>query len=123
VLRAPELDAVLQMRSHQSRVKEQDPLPCPAGHATFDAAQDVVGFLGCKCTLSDHVELLINEHTQVLLLRAALNPFSAQSVFVLGIAPTLVQDLALGLVKLHEVCIGAPLKVSMDGDYASPPAC
>ncbi|KAK4821092.1 hypothetical protein QYF61_013420 [Mycteria americana] len=80
--------------------------------------QDTVGFLGCKCTLPGHVELLINQHPQVILLRAALNPFSTQPVFVLGIAPTHVQDLALGLVELHEVCTGPPLKpvkVSLDG--------
>ncbi|KAK4824270.1 hypothetical protein QYF61_012830 [Mycteria americana] len=33
--------------------------------------------------------------------RSVLNPFSAQPVFVLGIAPTHVQDLTLGLVELH----------------------
>ena len=46
----------------------------------------------------------------LLLLRAALKPFSAQPVSVLGIAPTQVQDLALGRVKLHEVGLGPPLK-------------
>ncbi|KAK4826701.1 hypothetical protein QYF61_010916 [Mycteria americana] len=81
------------------------------GAPELDAAlQDMVGFLGCKCTLPGHVELLINQHPQVLLLRAALNPFSAQPVFVLGIAPTQVQYLALDLVELHEVRMGPPLK-------------
>ncbi|KAK4821719.1 LOW QUALITY PROTEIN: hypothetical protein QYF61_000262 [Mycteria americana] len=47
--------------------------------------------------------------------KAALNPFSAQPVFVLGIALTHVQDLALGLVDLHEVCMGPPLLVPLDG--------
>jgi len=63
----------------------------------------MVGLLGCKSTLMGHVELLINQPPQVLLLRAALNPFLAQPVFVLGIAPTQVQNPALGLVELHEV--------------------
>ncbi|KAK4819146.1 hypothetical protein QYF61_025826 [Mycteria americana] len=83
-----------------------------------ELAQDTVVFLGYKCTLTAHVELLINQYPQVLLLRAALNPFSAQPVFVLGIAPTHVQDLALGLVELHEVRTGPPLKpvkVPLDG--------
>ena len=57
----------------------------------------MVGFLGCKHTLLAHVELLIHQHPQILLLRAALNPFPALPVFVLGIAPAQVQDLALGL--------------------------
>ena len=29
-----------------------------------DAAQDVVGFLGCKGTLPAHVKLLVNQHLQ-----------------------------------------------------------
>jgi len=36
----------------------------------FDAAQDAVGHLGCKHTLPGHAELLVNQHPQVLLLRA-----------------------------------------------------
>ncbi|KAK4827472.1 hypothetical protein QYF61_018708 [Mycteria americana] len=89
-----------------------------AVHASFDAAQDTVGWLGCKHTLPGHVELLINQHPQVLLLRVALNPFSAQPMFLLGIASTHVKDLALGLVELHEVRTGPPLKpvkVPLDG--------
>ncbi|KAK4821962.1 hypothetical protein QYF61_004966 [Mycteria americana] len=118
MLGAPELDAALQVGSHKSGVEGQNHLPRPAGHAPFDAGQDTVGFLGCRRTLPGHVELLINQHPQVLLLRAALNPFSAQPVFVLGIAPTHVQDLALGLAELHEVHTGPPLKlveIPLDG--------
>jgi len=68
--------------------------------------------------LPGHGEFLTNQHPQVLLLRAALNPFSSQPVFVLGIALTHVQDLALGLVQLHRVHMGPllkPLKVPLDG--------
>jgi len=68
--------------------------------------------------LPGHVELLVNQQPQVLFLRAALNPFSAQPVFGLGIALTHVQDLALSLVELHEVRIGPPLnpvQVPLDG--------
>ena len=92
--------------------------PCPAAHAAGDAAQGTVGLLGCECMLPGHVELLVYQHPQVLLLRAALNPFSAQPVSVLGIAPTQVQDLALGLVEPHEVHTGPPLQavqVPLDG--------
>jgi len=49
---------------------------------------------------------------------AALKPFSAQPVSVLGIALTQVQDLLLGLVELHDVGMGPPLKpvqVLLDG--------
>jgi len=92
VLRAPELDAGLQVGSHQSGGEGQNLLPCPAGHAAFDAAQDTVGLLGCERTVLGCVELLINQNPQVLLLRAALNPFAAQPVFVLAIALTRVHD-------------------------------
>ena len=72
-------------------------------HTSLDAAQDMVCLLGFECTLLGHVELLINQHHQVLLLRAALSLFSSQPVSVLGIFLTQVQDRALGLVELHEL--------------------
>ena len=96
-MKAPELDAGLQVRSHQSGVDGQNPLPHPAGHAAFDAAEDTSGFLVRECTLTADVEFLIKQHSQVLLLRAAFNPFSARPIFVLGIALTRVQDLILSL--------------------------
>jgi len=92
-----------------TRAEGQNHLPQPAGHAAFDADQDVVGLLGCECTLVTHVDLLVNQHSQVILLRAALDPFSTQPLFVLGIALTHLQDLALGLVELDEVHTGPPL--------------
>jgi len=63
--------------SHESRVEGQNHLPRPAGRASFDEAQDMVGLLGCDRTLPGHDELVINQQPQVLLLRPALNPFSA----------------------------------------------
>jgi len=104
VLGAPELDAVLQVRSHQSGAKGQNHLPQPAGHAAFDAAQDTVGLLGCKRTSVAYLQLFIHQYPQVLLSRAALNPFTpSTSVLILRIAPTQVQDLAHGLIEPHEV--------------------
>lgn len=61
-------------------------------------AEEEVGFLACKCTLPARVKLLVNHLPQILLLRAALSPVSAQHVFVLRIAPAQMQDLVLGLV-------------------------
>ncbi|PKU46206.1 hypothetical protein llap_3480 [Limosa lapponica baueri] len=55
---------------------------------------------------------------QVLLLRAALNPFSAQPVFVLGITLTRMQDLTFGLVEFYEVGMRTdlkPVQVPLDG--------
>ena len=66
--------------------------------------QDLLGgFLGCARTLLAHVESFINQHLQILLLRFDLKLFSAQPVFLLGIALVKVQDLSLGLFELYEV--------------------
>jgi len=46
----------------------------------------MVGLLDCKRTLTAHVELLIHQYPQVLLLRAGLKPLSTQPALVLGIA-------------------------------------
>ena len=48
MLRAPELDGVLQVRSCQSRAEWQNHLPQSAGHNYFYAAQYADGLLGCE---------------------------------------------------------------------------
>jgi len=118
VLRAPELDAGLQLGSHRSRVEGQNHLPQPAAHTSLDAAQDTVGLLGFERTLPGHVQLFFDKYSKVLLVRAALKPFSTQTVFVPAIGLTQVQDLALGLVEVYEVHTGPslkPVKVALDG--------
>jgi len=85
VLGAPELDAGLQVGSHQSRAEGQNPLPRPAGHASLDAAQDTAGLLGCECTLVAHVKFFIHQYPKVLLGKAALNPFIPQPVLMVGV--------------------------------------
>ena len=67
--------SVVLVGSHKSRVERENHLPQPAGHSAFDAAQDTVGFWGCKWTFLTHVELLFNQHPQVLFVRATLNLF------------------------------------------------
>ena len=97
---------------------EQNHLPWLAGHAAFDVAQHTIGLLGCEHTLLGHVELLVNQHSQVLLGRAAFNLFSAQPLFLLGIALAHVQDLAFSPVELCEVHMGPtlkPVQVPLDG--------
>ncbi|KAK4829553.1 hypothetical protein QYF61_005222 [Mycteria americana] len=97
VLRTPGLDAALQVGSQQSGAEGQNHLPPPAGHAAFDAAQDTVGLLGCKHTLSVHVQLFIHQYPQPV-----LKP---------RIALTQVQDPAVGLVEPHEVHMNPFLKL------------
>lgn len=60
----------------------------------------------------------MHQHPQVLLCRAALNPFITQSVSMFRIALTQMQDLSFGLDELHEVHVVSflkPLKVPQDG--------
>ena len=85
----------------------------------------MVGFLGCKRMLPSHVELLIHQHPQVVLLRAAFNSFSSQPVFVLGIALTQVQVFELGLVEPYEVHMGPPLKprTELSGIFCNTALC
>ncbi|KAK4816777.1 hypothetical protein QYF61_022889 [Mycteria americana] len=71
----------------------------------------MVGFLGCESTPSAHVQLFIHQYPQVLLCRAALSLFIPQPLLILGVAPTQVQDPALGLVEPHEVHIGPLLEL------------
>ena len=91
---APELYAVLQVGSHESMVEGEHHLPRPAGHATCYAAKDTIGFLGNKSTSPAHVPFVSYQYPQVLLCKAALNPFMAQPVLILGVAPSQVQHLA-----------------------------
>ena len=65
-------------------------------------SKNMVGFLGCKHTLLAHVELLIKEHPQVLFLRATL----IHSLPCLYLFLGLPCHKYIGLVELHEVCIG-----------------
>ena len=76
------------MRPHQSRAEGQDHLPHPAGHASFDAAQDTVVFLGCKGTLLAHAQLAIRPYPQVLSMRAVLNTFIPHLVLVVEAVAT-----------------------------------
>lgn len=48
MLVAPDLDVVLQLRSHKGRVGWDDHLPHPAGHVSFEAVKDIVGLLGLQ---------------------------------------------------------------------------
>lgn len=58
-------------------------VPLPARQPSFDATQYLFGLAGSKYTLLANVKFLTSQHFQVLLPRAALNPFSTQSVLML----------------------------------------
>ena len=80
MLGTPEQNTVPQVGSHQRKVEGQNHLPCPVGHASFYADWNTVGFLGCKCTLSGHVQFFTYQYPQVHFCRAALNPFITQNM-------------------------------------------
>ena len=101
VLGVPGLDAVLQMGPPKGREEGDNHLPLPAGHSSFDAAQDTVHLPGCKSTLLAHVQLFVHQDPQILLHRTALCDFFPQSVHIPEIVLTQVQHLAFGFVKLQ----------------------
>jgi len=70
-----------------------------------------LAFWAASAHLVAHVQLFVHQYLQVLLGRAALNPFIPQPVFVLGIALTQVQNRLFGLVELDEVCTGPHLQL------------
>jgi len=103
LLGAPEVNPKLKVGSLEGQAEGEKHLPHPAVHTCFDAAMVTVGFLGCMHMMPSHVEVFLNQHLQVLLLRAPLNPFSTQPGFLLRIAPTHPQDLEVGLFELHSI--------------------
>ena len=105
IMKTPNLDTVLQVRPHQCRVEGQYHLPQPAGHTSFDAAQDMVGFLGCEGTLLAHVQLAVHWYPEAPFGRAVLSTFIRQLVLVVRVAATQVQDLALGFVEPYETLL------------------
>lgn len=119
LLGAGDPDAVLQVWSCESGLEGQYHLPGLFGHTTFDAAQGMIDFLDCRHALLSHVGLLIHQHPQVFLSVATLQLIvCSMSVFVLEIASTQVQHLALGSLELHEFSTDPPLKpvhVPLDG--------
>lgn len=64
-----------------------------------------------------HIQSFIHQYLHILLLRGTLNPFIPQPVLILGVAPTQVQDHALGPVEPQVVLMGPslkPVRVSLD---------
>jgi len=70
MLGAPELDAVLQVGSQESRVKGQNHLPQPAGHASLDAARLWLAFWAASARGQPMLSCSSTSTPQVLLLRA-----------------------------------------------------
>ncbi|KAK4828130.1 hypothetical protein QYF61_023928 [Mycteria americana] len=74
VVRSPELNTVFEVRPHQGRVQGHDHFPSPAGHTIFDTSRDAIGLLGHLGTLLAHIQLAVNQHSQVISHQAAFQP-------------------------------------------------
>ncbi|KAK4831626.1 hypothetical protein QYF61_018566 [Mycteria americana] len=72
--------------------------------------EDAMGFLGHLGTLLAHIQVAVNQHSQVLLCQAAFQPLFRKPVALHGVAVAQVQDLALGLVKLHTIDLGPSIQ-------------
>jgi len=79
VLRAPDLDAGLEVGSPQSRAEGQNHLSRPVGDAAFDAVQDMLFLLGCERTLPAH------EPSQPEEVKAPVRPYRSLSVPKVGL--------------------------------------
>lgn len=109
-LKIPKLDAMLQVGL--TRAEGDNHLPPPAGCIALDAAQDTTGILGCKGMWLNHIKVFVHKHLLIFLIRASLNPFSTQIIFLLGIVRTQVQGLTTGCVEqilpLNDVVLEIP---------------
>ncbi|KAK4830120.1 hypothetical protein QYF61_008547 [Mycteria americana] len=100
VLGTPELDAVVQVGSHDSGVEWRITSLVLLDMLLFIQPRIRLAFWAASALYWFVSNSFIHNYPQVLLCSAALNPFIPQSVLILGIALTQVQDCALGLVEL-----------------------
>jgi len=57
-----------------------------------------------------HIRYFIHQYPQGLLHRVVISSLITQPELMVEIALAQMQDLALDLVELHEICMGLPLK-------------
>ena len=59
--------------------------------------------LAFLATLLAHIQVAVNQHSQVLFCQAAFQPLFPEPVALHGVVVAQVQDLALGLVEPHTI--------------------
>jgi len=90
-----------------------------SGHLFFNAGQDIIHFLCCKCTLLALVEFFIHHNLPEL-----LSIHSLPILYVcLGVPGPRWHNLTCGLVELYAACMGPPLMPFKIAWVASPPVC
>jgi len=68
------------VQPRQCQVQGDDHLSTPAGHTLPDTSQDVFGLLGHLGTLLALVQLVVNQHLQILFCQAAFQPLFPKPV-------------------------------------------
>lgn len=86
----------------------------PSQGVQLPAGQSPGNFLGCQHTRPGHVQPLNNQHTQVLLSRAALDLLLAQPGLIPGVAPDPGAAPTPGCVELHQVPLLALVQIPLD---------
>ncbi|TRZ08752.1 hypothetical protein HGM15179_018349 [Zosterops borbonicus] len=109
-LRGPELDTVLEEQLHQCQVQRKNYFPGPAGHTIPDTGQDAIVPLGSLGTLLAHVQSAVDQYPQVPFCLATVQPLCLHPAVLQGVIVAKVQNLALGLVKLHVVGLGPSIQ-------------
>ncbi|KAK4811651.1 hypothetical protein QYF61_022744 [Mycteria americana] len=85
VVRGPKLNTVFEVQPHQCRVQGDDHFPAPAGHTISDTSQDAICLLGHLGTLLAHIQLVVDQHPQVLFCRAAFQPLFPMPEHCMGL--------------------------------------
>ncbi|KAK4815248.1 hypothetical protein QYF61_023695 [Mycteria americana] len=65
VVRGPSLNTVFEVQPHQCQVQGGNHFPSPAGHTIPDTSQDAIGLLGRLGTLLAHIQLAVDQHSQL----------------------------------------------------------
>ncbi|KAJ7395241.1 hypothetical protein BTVI_157115 [Pitangus sulphuratus] len=102
-LRGPELDTILKVLPHLCQVQWKNHFPGPAGHTITDTRHDAIGLLGHLGTPLAHVQLPVNQYSQVLFHWAALQPLCPQPVALQRVVEAKAHNPALGLVEPHAI--------------------
>ncbi|KAK4814935.1 hypothetical protein QYF61_006290 [Mycteria americana] len=110
VVGGPKLNTAFEVRPHQCRVQGHDHCPSPAGHTIADTSQDAIGFLGHLGTLLAHIQVAVNQHSQVLFRRAAFQPLFPKPAALHGVVVTQAQEPALSLVEPHTIGLGPSIQ-------------
>ena len=87
------------MGPHQGRVEGEENLPQPAGHTPLNSPQDPIGIPGNQGTLLAYGQLVVRQHSQVPLHRAALQQVSPSLYWCMGLFLPRCRTLPLPLLN------------------------